>query len=152
MTYGCLQSNCDNRAFVAVCHSAELVRGDFLAEIKAPSSGPSDHLLPKGRRAAPRGSKTTHAQFLSVSMRAAVVRLQQVAAEHALRIDPHRMHVVGAVLGVVVLDQRGRAVHAEIVRTARRLAAGPGEVQRLDAGLAHLGKLAAAISSRMVPA
>jgi hypothetical protein len=35
----------------AVSHSAELVRGDFAArEPKAPSSGPSGHLLPKGRR------------------------------------------------------------------------------------------------------
>ena len=31
-------------------HPAEWVRGDLLW-MKAPSSGPSDHLLPKGRRA-----------------------------------------------------------------------------------------------------
>jgi hypothetical protein len=36
----------------AASHSAELVRGDFLSPAKAPSSGPSGHLLPKGRRAA----------------------------------------------------------------------------------------------------
>jgi len=38
----------------AVSHSAELVRGYFLiAGTKAPSSAPSGHLLPKGRRDAP---------------------------------------------------------------------------------------------------
>src|SRR5262245_57942299 len=30
-----------------VSHSAELVRGDFGARVKAPSSAPSGHLLPK---------------------------------------------------------------------------------------------------------
>ena len=42
-----------------VSHLAELVRGDFDSEVtKAPSSGPSGHLLPKGRRvaAAPPGA------------------------------------------------------------------------------------------------
>jgi hypothetical protein len=35
----------------AVSHSAELVRGDSsLDGVKAPSSGPTGHLLPKGRR------------------------------------------------------------------------------------------------------
>ena len=34
-----------------VSHSAELVRGDLpVSQQKAPSSGPSGHLLPKGRR------------------------------------------------------------------------------------------------------
>jgi hypothetical protein len=38
----------------AVSHLAELVRGYSLPPryLKAPSSGPSGHLLPKGRRAA----------------------------------------------------------------------------------------------------
>ncbi len=41
----------------AVSHSAELVRATFFwvstysARVKAPSSAPSGHLLPKGRRA-----------------------------------------------------------------------------------------------------
>ena len=42
-------------AGAAVSHSAELVRGDLFAQVNTPSSGPSDHLLPKGRRATARG-------------------------------------------------------------------------------------------------
>jgi hypothetical protein len=39
-----------------VSHLAELVRGDFsLRGLKAPSSGASRHLLPKGRRGAAAG-------------------------------------------------------------------------------------------------
>jgi hypothetical protein len=34
----------------AVSHSAELVRGEYCWLSKAPSSAPSGHLLPKGRR------------------------------------------------------------------------------------------------------
>jgi hypothetical protein len=33
-----------------VSHKAELVRGNLVPSLKAPSSGPSGHLLPKGRR------------------------------------------------------------------------------------------------------
>ena len=47
-----------------------------------------------------------------------VVCLQEVTAKHALRIDPHRVDVVGAVLGVVVLDQRRGPMNAKIMRTA----------------------------------
>src|SRR5215510_3298805 len=47
------------------------------------------------------------------------------------------MHVVGAILGVVVLDERCRTMNAEIVRTAGRGAAGPGEMQPVDPSLAH---------------
>jgi hypothetical protein len=35
-----------------VSHLAELVRGNFSSPNKAPSSAPSGHLLPKGRRGA----------------------------------------------------------------------------------------------------
>ena len=63
-------------------------------------------------------------------VRVAIMLLQHVLAEHALRIDPHRMHVVGAVLRVVVLDQRRRPVDAEIVRPARL----PGCRPRRSAG------------------
>jgi len=41
-------------------HSAELVRGDSSARVKAPSSGLSGHLLPKGRRAAARCATKAH--------------------------------------------------------------------------------------------
>jgi hypothetical protein len=40
----------------AVSHSAELVRGNCNV-VKAPSSAPSGHLLPKGRRATRRSHK-----------------------------------------------------------------------------------------------
>jgi hypothetical protein len=41
----------------AVSHLAELVRGESVFPRKAPSSGPSGHLLPKGRRALWRASE-----------------------------------------------------------------------------------------------
>jgi hypothetical protein len=49
MTYGRVRFAATNQDLVgaAVSHLAELVRG----ELKAPSSGPSGQLLPKGRRA-----------------------------------------------------------------------------------------------------
>ena len=50
----------------------------------------------------------------------AVVLGQRVVAEIADEVAPHRMDVVGAVLGVVVLDQSCRPVDAEIVGLARR--------------------------------
>jgi len=56
MTYGRARYavQVHNLPGAAVSHLAELVRGEFLVR-KAPSSGPSGHLLPKGRRgAAPR--------------------------------------------------------------------------------------------------
>ena len=53
MAYGCgaLPIHVHSPAGAVVSHVAELVRGDLVAdEQKAPSSGPSGHLLPKGRR------------------------------------------------------------------------------------------------------
>ena len=54
MSYGRARNEWHGRNFngATVTHSAELVRGNYLATMKAPSSGPSGHLLPKGRRAA----------------------------------------------------------------------------------------------------
>jgi hypothetical protein len=51
MTYGCEHLVCSMLALdgAAVSHLAELVRGEFR---KAPSSGPSRHLLPKVERGA----------------------------------------------------------------------------------------------------
>ena len=54
MSYGRVRYPNYNLTFngAAVTHLAEPVRGDFLIRSsKAPSSGPSGHLLPKGRRA-----------------------------------------------------------------------------------------------------
>jgi hypothetical protein len=53
MTYGRArhQANTDKPLGADVSHLAGLVRGDFsLPTVKAPSSGPSGHLLPKERR------------------------------------------------------------------------------------------------------
>jgi hypothetical protein len=53
MTYGRvpLASNKHDLNGAVVSHLAELVRGNFSArELKAPSSAPTGHLLPKGRR------------------------------------------------------------------------------------------------------
>jgi hypothetical protein len=59
MTYG--RERFEGRTLIAqgaaVSHLAELVRGEFLSVGKAPSSGPSGHLLPKGRRALRRASE-----------------------------------------------------------------------------------------------
>jgi hypothetical protein len=61
MTYGrdLFASLGHNRSGADVSHTAELVRGNLILSLKAPSSGPScrrrvfdttGHLLPKGRR------------------------------------------------------------------------------------------------------
>jgi hypothetical protein len=52
MTYGLVLFAGDRHSIVgeAVSHPAELVRGDSSLRVKAPSSAPSGHLLPKGRR------------------------------------------------------------------------------------------------------
>ena len=44
---------------------------------------------------------------------------QRVVAEVSRDVAPHRVDVVGAVLGVVVLDHGGGPVDAEVVRLAR---------------------------------
>jgi hypothetical protein len=53
MTYGRVRSasNKHDHSGAVVSHLAELVRGTFyLTGMKAPSSAPTGHLLPKGRR------------------------------------------------------------------------------------------------------
>src|SRR6185437_12486833 len=56
-----------------------------------------------------------------------VVHGQQVEPEIAVEVTPHGMNVVGAVLGVVVLDQKSRRLNAVIMRPAALLYARPGE-------------------------
>src|SRR5437667_6822242 len=56
-----------------------------------------------------------------------VVGLQQIQAEVAVVIAPHRMDMVGVVLGVVVLDQENWRLHTIIVRSATINRPGPGE-------------------------
>ena len=59
--------------------------------------------------------------------------LQQVAAEIALTIAPHRVHVVRATLRIVVFDDERRPAETIIVTLATLLAAHPGKTQGLDA-------------------
>lgn len=61
-----------------------------------------------------------------------VVLLQQIAAEVALAIAPHRMHVVGTALRVVVFDDEGRPAETVVVTLARFVATHPGEAQMTD--------------------
>lgn len=49
-----------------------------------------------------------------------IVLCQRVMAEIGTKIAPYRMDVVGAVLGVVMLDQRRRPVYAEVIGFARQ--------------------------------
>ena len=67
------------------------------------------------------------------SMRIALVVVgQRVVAEIGGEVAPHRVDVVGVVLRVVVLDQRDRSVHAEIMGLARRQRARPGEAEAAE--------------------
>ena len=50
---------------------------------------------------------------------ASVVIGQRVVAEVAGQVTPHRVDVVGAVLGVVVFHEEGGALDAVVVRLAR---------------------------------
>ena len=68
---------------------------------------------------------------------AAIVLGQCVVAEVGGEIAPYRMDVVGAVLGVVVLDQRRRPVDAEVIGLARSERAGPREAEAVEALLHH---------------
>jgi len=70
---------------------------------------------------------------------APVVLAQDVAAEVALEVAPHRMDVVAA--RVVELDQHAGALDAEIVRRAALGRPGPAKAQRLEAALAHAGRI-----------
>ena len=65
-------------------------------------------------------------------MAPAVVIEQDVAAEIGAQVAPHRVHVVDPALGVVVLDEQLRALHAVVVRLADFGAAGPRERQRAE--------------------
>jgi hypothetical protein len=59
---------------------------------------------------------------------------ENVAAEVAARVAPDGVDVVGAALGVVVLDQKPRTLDPVVVRSAQLGAASPGEMQRGAAG------------------
>src|SRR5688572_26537737 len=63
-----------------------------------------------------------------------VVLAEQVVAEVALPVAPHRVHVVGPVLRVVVLDDERRAGQAVIVAFVALIASDPCEADVLDAG------------------
>src|SRR5688572_3536946 len=68
-----------------------------------------------------------------------VVIAQQVAPEIAAEITPHAVDVVAVVLRAVVLDQEQRPLDAVIVRPPALGAAGPAEMDLLDAAFPHAG-------------
>ena len=57
-----------------------------------------------------------------------VVKSEQVRAEVAVELTPHRMYVIGAVLGVVVLEEEMGCLDAVVVSLTRLEATGPCEV------------------------
>jgi len=72
----------------------------------------------------------------------APVRPENIHAEVAYRIAPHRMDVVRVTSRVVVLHQQTMALDAVIVRPPRVEAAGPRQVQRGELGSSDIGHLA----------
>src|SRR5262249_56580241 len=65
-----------------------------------------------------------------VAVRLEVVLSKEVDAEVALRVAPHRVDVVRAVLGVVVLHDEVASLHPVVVTLAVLQPTGPGEVDR----------------------
>src|SRR4029079_9467944 len=89
MTYGRLLRSRNERHFddAAAIHLAELVRGNFFSHGEGPSSGPTAHLLPKGRRALASGVKHTPLlrrgapEHLDVGLLLVGLEVQRAAAE-----------------------------------------------------------------------
>src|SRR5215210_7730882 len=63
-----------------------------------------------------------------------VVTGQKVLAPIVGEVPPDGMDMVGAVLGIVVLDQERRALDGVVVPLARLFPTGPGEGDWLEAG------------------
>ena len=66
-------------------------------------------------------------------MSARHVLAQQIAAEVAVEIAPHRVDVVAVVLGVVELDEKRRPLHAVVVFLAPGRRPGPREADVVEA-------------------
>ena len=60
-----------------------------------------------------------------------VVKLQQVRTEVAVKIAPHGMNVVRAILSVIELDEKGRRLNAVLAGIPGVDAAGPREMDVL---------------------
>ena len=67
------------------------------------------------------------------------MRREEVLAPVVLQVAPDRVDVVGAVLGVVVLDDEARPADRVVVAAAGRLRARPGERDLGQAGIGDLG-------------
>src|SRR5206468_1022588 len=68
----------------------------------------------------------------SLLVRDAIIMLaQEVVAEVAFEIAPDRVDMVGVVLGIVVFQKEGRALHPIVVSFLGLDAPGPGEIQIL---------------------
>src|ERR1700730_16107149 len=66
-----------------------------------------------------------------------VVCRQQVFAPVAVKIAPHAVNVIGVVLSVIVLDQKGDALNAVVVAFAFVQSAHPGEFNLVQTRLAY---------------
>ena len=64
-------------------------------------------------------------------VRRLIVLAQQVFAKIPVEVAPHRMDMVGVVLGIVVFKQEAWRLDAIVVSVARLDASGPGEVHSL---------------------
>src|SRR5260370_17385982 len=73
--------------------------------------------------------KTRRFETTLLPMTGLVMLAQQVAAEVARKVAPHRMDVVGVVLRVVELDQKRGRLNAVVMPLAGLFAARPGKVQ-----------------------
>src|SRR5260370_1099561 len=73
--------------------------------------------------------KTRRFETTLLPMTGLVMLAQQVAAEVARKVAPHRMDVVGVVLRVVELDQKRGRLNAVVMPLAGLFAARPREVQ-----------------------
>jgi hypothetical protein len=70
-----------------------------------------------------------------------IVLAQEVAAPVAGQVVPDAVDVIRVVLGVVVLDERDRAVQVPVLGVAVLERAAPGEADVVGSGLADGGEL-----------
>ena len=66
-----------------------------------------------------------------------IVLPQQVASEVPIEVAPHRMDMIAAILGRVVLDEELRALDAVVVLPSALRRSGPPEANALDAAFVH---------------
>ena len=70
-------------------------------------------------------------------MRRPVVLPQQVPAEITVEIAPYGVNMIGAVLDIVVLDQKSGPLNTIVVGAARLSVSGPAEMNPVHAAVAN---------------